>query len=33
VSLLRARGFTAASNLAGGIRSWINEIDPSLQSY
>jgi adenylyltransferase/sulfurtransferase len=33
VSLLRARGFSAASNLAGGIHSWINEIDRSLQSY
>jgi adenylyltransferase/sulfurtransferase len=33
VSLLRAHGFSAAWNLAGGIRSWINEIDPSLQSY
>jgi len=33
VGLLRERGCTGAVNLAGGILSWINEIDPSLPSY
>ena len=33
VALLREKGFTRASNLTGGILSWINEIDPSLPRY
>ena len=33
VALLRERGFARAANLSGGILSWINEIDPSLQRY
>jgi sulfur-carrier protein adenylyltransferase/sulfurtransferase len=33
VALLREKGFTRASNLTGGILSWINEIDPSLARY
>jgi len=33
VALLRARGFARASNLSGGIRRWINEIDPSQPGY
>jgi molybdopterin/thiamine biosynthesis adenylyltransferase/rhodanese-related sulfurtransferase len=33
VALLRANGFEKTANLAGGIRLWINEIDPSLQAY
>ena len=33
VALLREKGFTRASNLTGGILSWINEIDQSLASY
>jgi rhodanese-related sulfurtransferase len=33
VSLLREKGFTRASNLTGGILSWINEIDQSLTRY
>ena len=31
--MLREHGFTRVSNLAGGILSWINEIDPSLPRY
>jgi adenylyltransferase/sulfurtransferase len=33
VALLRGKGFARPANLAGGILSWINEIDPSLRSY
>jgi molybdopterin/thiamine biosynthesis adenylyltransferase/rhodanese-related sulfurtransferase len=33
VALLRENGFTRASNLTGGILSWINEIDQSLARY
>jgi adenylyltransferase/sulfurtransferase len=33
VALLREKGFTRASNLAGGILSWINDIDQSLGRY
>jgi sulfur-carrier protein adenylyltransferase/sulfurtransferase len=33
VALLREKGFTRASNMTGGILSWINEIDPSLARY
>ena len=33
VALLREKGFTRASNLTGGILSWINEIDQSLARY
>ncbi len=33
VALLRERGFARASNLTGGILSWINEIDGSLCKY
>ncbi len=30
---LRANGFTAATNIAGGIAAWADEIDPSLARY
>jgi adenylyltransferase/sulfurtransferase len=33
VALLREKGFTKATNLTGGILSWINEIDPALARY
>jgi molybdopterin/thiamine biosynthesis adenylyltransferase/rhodanese-related sulfurtransferase len=33
VSLLREKGFPRASNLSGGILSWINEIDQSMARY
>ena len=33
VALLREKGFTRASNLTGGILSWINEIDPAMARY
>jgi molybdopterin/thiamine biosynthesis adenylyltransferase/rhodanese-related sulfurtransferase len=33
VSLLREKGFTSATNLSGGILSWIKEIDQSLARY
>jgi molybdopterin/thiamine biosynthesis adenylyltransferase/rhodanese-related sulfurtransferase len=33
VALLREKGFTRASNLTGGILSWIKEIDQSLARY
>jgi adenylyltransferase/sulfurtransferase len=33
VGMLREKGFTRASSLAGGILNWIKEIDPSLSRY
>lgn len=30
---LRAHGFAAVSNIAGGIAAWAEEIDPSLPRY
>jgi adenylyltransferase/sulfurtransferase len=30
---LRAQGFPAVSNVAGGIASWADQIDPTLQRY
>jgi adenylyltransferase/sulfurtransferase len=30
---LRAQGFTAVSNIAGGIEAWANEVDPTLAHY
>ena len=30
---LRSHGFTAVSNVAGGISAWADEIDPSLPRY
>ena len=30
---LRAQGFTAVSNIAGGIAAWADEIDPTLTRY
>ncbi len=30
---LRANGFSAATNIAGGIAAWADEIDPSLARY
>jgi rhodanese-related sulfurtransferase len=33
VAWLRARGFTHASNLAGGIDAWSVEIDPLVKRY
>ena len=33
VGLLREKGFTRASNLAGGILNWIKDIDPAMDRY
>jgi rhodanese-related sulfurtransferase len=33
VLLLQERGFSRVSHLAGGILSWINDIDPTLPRY
>ena len=33
VALLREKGFTRATNLTGGILSWIKDIDPTLARY
>lgn len=33
VELLRARGFTGAVNLKGGILAWSDEIDPEMPTY
>lgn len=33
VAFLRARGFTNATNLAGGIEAWSRQIDPSVPRY
>ena len=30
---LRAQGFTAVSNIAGGIEAWAKELDPALPRY
>ena len=30
---LREQGFTAVSNVAGGIKAWAEEIDPTLPRY
>ena len=30
---LRAQGFTAVSNVAGGIDAWAEEVDPTLPRY
>ena len=30
---LRAQGYTAVSNVAGGIDAWAEQIDPSLARY
>ena len=30
---LRGHGFTAVSNVAGGIAAWADAIDPSLARY
>ncbi len=30
---LRSRGFTAVSNVTGGIAAWANEIEPTLRRY
>ena len=30
---LRAQGFTAVSNIAGGIEAWAEEIDPAMNRY
>jgi len=30
---LRAQGFTAVTNIKGGIDAWANQVDPSLQKY
>jgi adenylyltransferase/sulfurtransferase len=30
---LRAQGFTAVSNIAGGIEAWAGQLDPSLARY
>jgi molybdopterin/thiamine biosynthesis adenylyltransferase/rhodanese-related sulfurtransferase len=33
VEMMRARGFTNARNLTGGVLAWISEIDPSQPKY
>ena len=33
VELMKARGFTNARNLAGGVMAWVTEIDPSQPKY
>lgn len=33
VQMMKARGFTKARNLTGGVLAWINEIDPSQPKY
>jgi sulfur-carrier protein adenylyltransferase/sulfurtransferase len=33
VEMMKARGFTNARNLTGGVIAWINEIDPSQPKY
>jgi molybdopterin/thiamine biosynthesis adenylyltransferase/rhodanese-related sulfurtransferase len=33
VEMMRAKGFTNARNLTGGILAWIDQIDPSLKKY
>ncbi len=33
VQELERQGFSNTMNLTGGILAWVNEIDPSLQSY
>jgi adenylyltransferase/sulfurtransferase len=30
---LRDQGFTAVSNIAGGIEAWAGEIDPAMARY
>ncbi len=30
---LRAQGFTAVSNIAGGIDAWAEELDPTMPRY
>ena len=30
---LRAQGFTAVSNVAGGINAWAEAFDPAMQRY
>ena len=33
VEMMKARGFTNARNLAGGVMAWVTEIDPSQPKY
>ena len=33
VQMLKARGFTNARNLTGGVLAWIDQIDPSQSKY
>ena len=33
VEMMKARGFTNARNLAGGVLAWIDEIDPTQRKY
>lgn len=33
VDMMKARGFTNARNLAGGVLAWIDEIDPTQRKY
>jgi adenylyltransferase/sulfurtransferase len=30
---LRANGFPAVTNIAGGINAWAEQIDPTMQRY
>jgi adenylyltransferase/sulfurtransferase len=32
-SFLRSQGFTAVTNIAGGIDAWAEQIDPTLRRY
>jgi adenylyltransferase/sulfurtransferase len=33
VAMMRARGFSRARNLAGGVLAWVDQIDPSQPKY
>lgn len=33
VEFLQSQGFTQVSNLTGGIRAWIEQIDPTMTTY
>ena len=33
VEMMKARGFTNARNLAGGVLAWVDQIDPSQKKY
>jgi adenylyltransferase/sulfurtransferase len=33
VEMMKARGFTNARNLTGGVLAWIDQVDPSQRKY